>query len=730
MKKSILALVVAAVGYTHGFAQQKDTSRPTQTNSQKAAPQKQMPAPGSPQPKVAGVDTANLVLMTIGDTKVTLGEFMYVYKKNNKDQAGDTTALNNYLDLFTTFKMKVKEAQDLKMDTSAAFKNELAGYRRQVAQPYLTDKKVNDSLYLEAYNRMKEDIRASHILIRLDENSLPKDTDIAYTKINIIQGLLAGKPVAKQVADYEAKLKAKYKISKESSPSDTLRVYNLVNPLKQLERKYRGKPAPFDDVAFMASEDESARQNRGDLGYFTAFSMVYQFETLCYSTPVGKIGGPARTRYGYHIVYVHDRRPAQGEVLVAHIMVKAPMGMATQDSINAKNKIDEIYGKVKAGEDFATLARQFSDDKPSAAKGGEMPWFGLYKMPAPFEKAAFGLQNNGDYSEPVKTDWGWHIVKRLDRRMVPTFEQSKNDIKARCNRDQRGQQGKTALIEAVKKENGFIEYPKVKTEMYKVVDSTIFMGKWVAAEKAKGMNKVLFTLDGKNYTQMDFAVWMETQQVRRAKTEIKKLVDDSYTAYVNEMCITLEDSKLEKKYAEFGYLMQEYRDGILLFDLMDQRVWSKAVKDTVGLRTFYEGNKNNYMWPERADAVVYSCKDAKTAKMVRKMISKGKTEKEILAEVNKDSQLNVQAERKLWTKGENAAVDGNWKAGTSADQMKDNRVTFVHTYEVQQPKPKTLQEARGVITTDYQNRLEREWVDSLKAKYPVQVNREVLKLVK
>ena len=674
-------------------------------------------------------DPNDPVLMTIGTSQVKLSEFTYVYKKNNKDTTNNPQAVENYLELFTTFKMKVLEAEEMKMDTSRAFKDELAGYRRQVSLQYLTDRKVNDSLLTEAYNRMKEDIRASHILVLCDENALPRDTDIAYTRVMILQNLLNGKPVTKMISDYESKLKTKFGITPKSPSQDIAKVNALVNPLKDLEKKYKGKPAPFDEVAFAASEDKSALQNRGDLGYFTAFSMVYPFETLCYNTPVGKMGGPARTKFGYHLVLVTDRRPAAGKVTVAHIMIKSPAGAPAADSITAKAKADEIYAKAMAGEDFATLAKQFSDDKQSAAKGGEMPKFGLYEMPAPFEKASFDLKKEGEISAPVKTAWGWHIIKLVRREPFPTFDQVKSDIKQRVSRDQRAVQGRASLVARVKSENGFMEYPATVKDLYKVVDSTYYKGMW-KAEKAKGLNKTMFTLAGKNYTQQDFALYLESHQVRGQKREIPATVDAAYKMWVEESCVAYEDTQLERKYPDFKNLMQEYRDGMLLFDLMDKKVWSKAVKDTAGLRAYHEANKMKYMQDERADATVYSCKDEATAKKVRALLKKKKTMKEILDELNKDSQLNVTADHKLYKKGENDIVDRNWKAGTSKNENIDGRVKFVVVDHIEAARPKTLQEARGAVTTDYQNQLDKEWVASLKAKYPVTVNREVLKMVK
>jgi peptidyl-prolyl cis-trans isomerase SurA len=677
----------------------------------------------------ASADANDPILMTIGSKQVKLSEFTYVYKKNNKDTTNNPQAVENYLELFTTFKMKVMEAEELKMDTSGAFRDELAGYRRQVSLQYLTDRKVNDSLLTEAYTRMKEDIRASHVLVLCDENALPKDTDIAYTRVMIIQNLLNGKPTSKLIADYEAKLKNKFAGSGKPLAGDQAKINALVNPLKDLEKKYKGKPAPFDEVAYTASEDKSAVSNRGDLGWFTAFSMVYPFETLCYNTPVGKIGGPTRTKFGYHVVYVADRRPAVGKITVSHIMINSRTGVPLQDSLNAKAKADEIYAKAMAGEDFATLAKQFSDDKQSAAKGGEIPKFGLYEMPAPFEKAAFDLKTDGEISAPVKTAWGWHIIKRVRKEPFPTFEQAKGDIKQRVSRDQRSVQGRASLVARVKAENGFVEYPNTVKDFYRVVDSTYFKGTW-KADKAKNLNKTMFTLAGKNYTQQDFAHWLEIHQVRGAKRDIPVLVDAGYKTWVEESCVNYEDTQLERKYPDFKNLMQEYRDGMLLFDLMDKKVWSKAVKDTAGLRAFHEMHKDSFRLPERADATIYSCKDEATAKKVRKMLKQKKTTKEIQDELNKDSQLNVTTEHKLYTKGESDIVDRNWHPGTSGNQSVDGRVKFVVVDHIEPARPKTLQEARGAVTTNYQNQLDKEWIAALKAKYPVTVNREVLRMVK
>ena len=642
------------------------------------------------------------VLLTVGNSKVTKSEFEKIYEKNNPKEEHTKESLEKYLELYINFKLKVKEAEELGMDTAAAFREELKGYRKQLAQPYLTDKDVNEKLLREAYDRLQWDVRASHILVKLGENALPKDTLEAWNKIIKIRNrILKGE-------DFN-------KVAKEPGISD----------------------------------DPSAKENGGDLGYFTAMQMVYPFESAAYTTKVGEISMPVRTRYGYHIIKVVDKRQAQGEILVGHIMVKAPMGMPANDSINAKNKIDELYAKLQKGGDFAELAKEYSDDKPSAKKGGELPWFGTNRMPLEFEQASFALTQNGAYSQPVKTRYGWHIIKRLDKKTVPSFEEMRNELKTKVTRDSRSQQGRQSLIARLKNEYKFTEATKKKgffkktitfpalDEFNTKVDSTFFEGKW-DSKKAAGLNKPMFTLNGKTYTQADFTKYLETHQSKRQKPADKKndeavreLVAGMYKQWVDDEIIAYEESRLEQKYPDFKALMQEYRDGILLFELTDKKVWSKAVKDTSGLKEFYEKNKENYKWDERADVSIYTAANAKIAGEVRKMLAKNKTEKQILEAINKSSQLNLQVDSRIFQKGENSLVDASWNPGISPDKVQENgKVAIVVVHKLLKPEVKSFNEAKGVVTADYQNHLEKEWLDSLRKKYTVSVDRNVLETIK
>lgn len=625
------------------------------------------------------------VLMTIGQDKVTVAEFETVYKKNNtKEATNDAKSLNDYVDLFVNFKLKVREAEELKLDTAKSFRDELAGYRKQLAQPYLTDKDVNEKLLKETYDRLQEDVHASHILVKVPEGALPKDTLEAYNKI----------------------MKIRTRILKGEG-------FNKVAAEKGI------------------SDDPSAKDNGGDLGYFTALQMVYPFESAAYSTKVGDVSMPVRTRFGYHIIKVSDRRKAQGEVLVAHIMVKTPPNMTKEDSINAHSKINEIYSKLKAGAKFEELATQFSDDKTSAKKGGELMWFGTNKMPMEFEKASFALKNKNDISEPVKTKYGWHVIRLVDKRGLASFDVMKNELKDKVTKDSRSQAGRASLIAKIKAEYKFKENLAARDEFIKVIDSTVFEGTWDKA-KAAALKKPMFNFNDKQYTQADFANYIASHQNKRPKIDRTVLINQLYKQFVDESAITYEESRLDQKYPEFKALMEEYHDGILLFELTDRKVWSKAVKDTAGAKEFYEKNKNNYMWEERADAVVYSCSDATVAQQVRKMLTEKKSEKDILAAINKDTQLNLQTESRLFSKGENEFVDKSWKQGISADMNseKDKKTVIVAVNKIVPPGPKSFQDAKGMVTADYQNYLEKEWLAELRKKYVVTIDKNVLATIK
>ena len=630
-------------------------------------------------------------LLTVADEKVSVDDFLNIYNKNRQvGEEIDPKTLDEYLQLFINFKLKVKEAESLGMDTIPSFVKELSGYRKQLANPYLVDNDAGEKLIEEAYDRLKTEIRASHILITVAEDAAPSDTLKAYKKAkNLRQDILDG--------------------------------------------------ANFADVAIAKSDDPSAKENLGDLGYFSALYMVYPFETAAYNTAKGEISEIIRTRYGYHFLNVTDKRPSRGEVKTAHIMVKypSPVGKSSiKEKAVAKQKIDDIYNKIiNESADFAEMAKQYSDDKNNSSKGGVLPWFGSNKMVADYEDAAFSLNNLGDISAPIETPYGWHIIKLIDRKGLGSFEDEKSDIQSKVEKDSRSQAKRTSLVNKLKNEYNYKVNTSALNAMKEIVNNDFIAknGKWSLKDHASSLTKVVFSLGSSKYTQYDFAEYMLSFARRmKSKFEPPIFVDKAFAKWSEDLIIAYENSNLELKYNDFRLLMQEYRDGILLYELTDEKIWSKAVKDTVGLNAYYLDNKKNYMWDSRVDATVINCLNESIALKVRKKIIRGNTNiDEIQTKINKKSSLNMDTKKGLFLRGENDFVDQvQWKQGVSNFIYDNQNVKMIYINQVLQPIEKELTEAKGLITSDYQDFLEEQWLAELKAKYSVHINFFVFDLLK
>lgn len=634
------------------------------------------------------------VLMTIAGKKIYVKDFMAIYQKNNvKGETIDKKSLDEYLDLFINFKLKVKQAEDMGLDTVASFVNELSGYREQLAQPYLTDAPTMDRLVAEAWERGKIDLRASHIYFRLKADASPEDTLAAYTKaMKVRERIMNGESFGKLAVEFS------------EDPSAKDREANQQHPF--------------------------IKGNHGDLGYFTVFDMVYPFESGAYNLQENQVTMPIRSEHGYHLIKVTLRRPAMGKVTVAHIFLSIPKSATPDDSLRIHQRIDSIYAKLTSGTTWDELVKAYSDDKGSAAKGGVLPKFGVNRMVPEFIDAIADLKNPGDYSKPILTAYGWHIVKLDGRDATGTFEESSAELKKRIKNDSRYQLVKNATLQRIRNEYGVTEFPEAKAEFYTVVTDSIFFGKW-DINLAKGLNKPLFKIGNMTFVQTDFAKSLAAKQRKRDKESIKTYVDKMYKEYMDESLLKWENAHLEYKYPEFKALMTEYRDGILLFDLTDQKVWSKAVKDTTGLKEYYSKHKSNYMWDTRVDASIYTCKDPKAVQRVKNFIQSGLADKDILHEVNTDSANILVIESAKYLKMENKIIDTiAWTPGLSKDFNIDGAIVFVNIRKVLKPEPKALNEAKGLITADYQNALEQEWIKSLRITYPVVVNKTVLAKIK
>jgi peptidyl-prolyl cis-trans isomerase SurA len=622
-------------------------------------------------------------VMEVGGKSVSKTEFLQIYLKNNPSPKYDKNSLDEYMELFKKFKLKVAEAELLGYDTVPKLKRELEGYKKSLSAPYLVDNERNEEMVKQAYERLKKEIRASHILIQVGENANSADTIIAYNKI------LALKKRIENGEDFTA-------VAKGTG----------------------------------GSEDPSVVQNGGDLGYFTAFQMVFPFEEAAYTTPIGKVSNIVRTRFGYHILKVVDERPARGTMTAAHIMIATSKEDTPEMIQDASKKADEIYEKLKAGEDFEALVTRFSDDFNTNEKGGILPPFGsgtTTRMLPEFEEAAFALKTDGEFSKPIKTQYGFHIILRKSWKDIAAFETMKKDLQNKVKRDDRSKLTQDFFVQKLKKEYKYENKTKKTLKIfYKEIDTTYLQGQW-KSNRIKS-DKVLFTIDGKNYTQKSFAQYMEKYYVNSPKSNSKDIVNFHYKNWEKAEILAYEESKLEEKYPEFKALMQEYHDGILLYEVMSDKVWNKASKDTAGLRDFYDNNKANFQWKERINAEVYECQSAEIARKVEKMLQDQKTtSKDVLDKINEDSELNLRVRTNKFEVPETSYLKGKtFQKGLNKAYEADGKFYVIKVEEIIPAGAKTFEEAKGAITAEYQNYLEKQWLEELNKKHPIKVNEDVL----
>lgn len=627
----------------------------------------------------------NKPLLVVNGQEISAEEFMAVFMKNSTTKSASKEEIDEYLELYINFRLKVAEAMAMKLDTLESFRTELAGYRKTLAQPYLTKTEILDKLVKEAWDRMQWDLRASHILI---------------------------------------------KVSPFASPADTLKAYKKAMNIRK--RVIGGES--FEKVALEVSEDESAKWsqgvqgNFGDLGYFSAMDLVYDFENVAYSMKVGEISMPVRSEFGYHIIKLTDKKPSLGRVQTAHILVSVAPDASAEEKEAALQKANDIYKRIEAGESYEDLAKEFSDDKGSGMRGGVLPWFGVFRMIPEFIAPLYNMKS-GDVTKPILTQYGYHIVKLIDRKPVGAFDEIKNDLKTRIMRDVRYKSATSAFVESLKQENGFTEYPDALIKFIAAVNDSIYAGTW-RAEMVSSLNDPLFKIGDRTHTQRDFAAYLQTHIRIESDDNKESYLKSVYKSFVEEMVIAYENDNLEKKYPQFALLMKEYHDGILLFDLTDKMVWSKALRDTAGLKNFYETIKINYMWPERVEGTVYFCDNEEIAKRfykeMSKAVKKGTDIALVMEMFNSPEETNVAEEYGIFIKADHPYFSSVSSTGVLKPFKKDEKFVIIKTDRIIDPEPKALREVKGVVTNEYQNFLEKEWIKELRAKYSWHVNQDVL----
>ncbi|MFY9153816.1 MAG: peptidylprolyl isomerase [Prolixibacteraceae bacterium] len=617
------------------------------------------------------------ILMKIGDTKVSLDEFVANYKKNNTNilDEKDRKTPTDYLDLYTNFKLKVLEAEKLGYDTISSFVNELKGYRAELAKPYLTDVSYNEEMVQTAYYRTKHERKASHILIR---------------------------------------------VTPESSPADTLAAWNRISDL----RKRILDGADFNEVAAKTSEDPSAAQNKGLLGYFSAFQMVYPFEDATYRTPVGQVSEIIRTRFGYHIIKVHDERITPGEIKVAHIMKMFPQQASEETIAKLKLTADSIWQKATSGADFAELAKTSSDDKQTSIVGGEMRWFSPTNMVPEFVEAAFALKTDGEISPVIRTPYGWHIIKRIELRTTQPFEKLRPELETKIKQNPAiSKYSDEAFDRKLRAEYGL----KINEENFKKLELLISdTTKKELPDAVKQSQLVSFA--NQTISSGDFKDYLISQNftpsIPNSGTELKNQLDKC----INQKLLDYENTQLENKHPDFARVYQEYHDGILLFNISKDKIWDVASTDSVRLENYFNQTDKKYYWGERYKGWIITTKDPDMRSKLETLLDEKELSKQEISDLfNTPTENNVVITDVAAEKGDNPIVDYFiWSGPKPADF--NETTTFVHGNKSEN-ELKLLKEAWGLYSSDFQEQIEKEWIASLKKKYPITVNKKLLKKI-
>ncbi|MEO7960618.1 MAG: peptidylprolyl isomerase [Ginsengibacter sp.] len=617
-------------------------------------------------------------LFTYGKNAVTKDEFLRAYNKNKTIESDNEKALREYLGLYINYKLKVQAAKDAKMDTLASLQSDLENFRTQIEEGYLKDDKQTEALVTEAFQRSQKDIHALHFFVRIDNKMIPADTLKLLRAINETYDELK-----KGNTDYD----------------------ELIGEIKK----------------------EIAPVKGSDIGYITTFTLPYEFENIIYRLKPGEVSKPYRSGNGWHVFKNTSERPAAGKIKVAQILFSFPAGNNTLRD-QAKKIADSVFKAIKGGADFGEMARQYSNDRMTFMNGGEMPEFGIGKYDGTFETEAFSLKTDGEIAEPFQTEYGYHILKRISKFSIP--ENNDNEVylsvlKQEVQNDARIETAKTKFLKEILSKTGFKKNPAINYDnLWRLTDSSLISNKSITAGNLNNKS-ILFSFNNANVSVGD---WL--QYLQRLNENSQNTVEHKYALllndYINIAATENYRKRLEQFSPAFRQQMIEFREGNMLFEIMDKNVWSKANSDSIGLKYFYDQHKDKYKWETSADAILFSCVNSTIANQVIDSINKGDSWREIVsdnsAQVQADSgryelsQIPV-VERTNFTKGLITAPVINQGDGTT---------TFANIISLYpQEQPRSFDEARGMVVNDYQIFLEKKWIEQLKKKYPVIVQEKV-----
>jgi peptidyl-prolyl cis-trans isomerase SurA len=622
-------------------------------------------------------------LAKFGNHIITREEFLNAYRKNNSRIKATDKSYREYLNLYIRYRLKVQAANDLKLDTLPGQVTELLNFKSQIVDQYMNDETSLNRMAKEAFSRSQRDLRLSYIFVASPKNATPVDTAKAWVKIQ---------------QAYQA--------------------------LKKGEK--------FGDVALRFSEDPFVKNNQGDLDFITVFDLPYSMETVAYRTTLGKYSPVFRTAGGYVILKKTAERKALGRIHAAQILVAFPFQANDAAKKETLRRADSIYHAILNGSDFALLARKFSGDNLSYQLGGSLPEFGIGKYEKGFEETAFNLKKDGDISMPYASSFGYHIIKRVQRIPVPSKPDQKtlNDLKEKIKKDPRISISRDQMLQTILKKTKFSQHLTPDNRLWSYTDSLLKNRK---PDSNTGIDNatLLFQFPEKKYTVGDWIKYRKSLQTSPNLTNGKTNAE-ILDVYRQAVVFEYYKQHLEQYNAAYAAQVNEFRDGNLLFEIMQREIWNKSSADSTGLQKYYEAHKEKYWWKPGAEAVIFNAINLTSADKLsgdlKNNFDNWRMEVDSLA-----SQVQADSGRFEWKQ-----IPGNGKKllggkitpyiFSTSQGSKNKSVQFAYIIRAYpNPSPRSFAEARSMAINDYQNDLENKWIEELRMKYPVWLNETVLK---
>jgi peptidyl-prolyl cis-trans isomerase SurA len=620
-------------------------------------------------------------LFTVDGTPISKEEFQKAFSKNNTGVVPTEKAYRDYLELYIRYKLKVKAAYAAQLDTLPAQRTELQNFRSQVADAYMKDQESMDRLVREVSVRGQKDIRLAHVYIALPKNAAPADTLRAYEK--------------------------------------AMMAYNELR---------KGKK--FGEVAAAISDDPTAKTNKGDIGYITIFTLPYELESLAYSLAPGQYSRPYRSKGGYHLFRNEGERKALGRIKVAQILLSFPPGASTQVREQVRLRADSLYSVLLDGGDFAALARTFSTDNLTYQNGGEMPEFGIGHYDSAFEATAFGLERDGAISRPLATEFGYHLIKRISRKPFPPKmdDAAMAALRQQVLNDPRVEISRQALYNRIFRETGFQRATIPEAELWSYTDSAFRNPGYTSNGSSLTNSMMVFSFSQRAYTVKE---WLDFVRVTKPTRAGSSLSDkDLFQRYIERTAMDYYRNHLEQYNKDFAFQLNEFKEGNLLFEIMQRKVWDKASADSAGLSKYYDAHRGKYWWNASADALLFTCNSTGTAEALKARLIAGAVGAWRTYADSIGSAIQADSGRYELTQIPGTAFSAPTAQSFTefTGNKADNTVSFAYVLTVYNNRePRSYHDARGFVINDYQGYLEEQWVEGLRKEYPVKVDEKVFK---